>query len=149
MDIISSLSLRKLYSEFFIYGSESTEKLRSRTGFDLEISDRLILQVGSFPKTKFLIIRRAFSFGDYNFLKNKGDLLNFIKGSQEGLILVNIISTYKDIKKDLVNLVKFQGKERKLILLKGKNFLGITLFSFDTNLWVSVSQLTVQNWHTS
>ncbi len=144
---LKPFSLKKIYSNLLNYGSESIEKLRSKTGLDLEISDRFMFKVGSIPKTKFFALKRAFGFENFNFLRNKIDLLNFIKKSQDGLMISNIISAYKGIKIDLISLAKFKGKERKLILIRGKTPLEISIFSFNTTLWIKISQTTINNWH--
>mmetsp|Transcript_99809 Transcript_99809/g.149502 ORF Transcript_99809/g.149502 Transcript_99809/m.149502 type:complete len:149 (-) Transcript_99809:111-557(-) len=142
-------NLQKIHLDLLTLGSDSTEILRSKSGLDVEISDRSMFKISSIPKIRFFSSKRAFCFENFDFLRNKIDLLNYIKISQEGLILRNILSAYKDVKSDLLNLVKFEGKERKLILIKGKNPLDISLFPFNTYLWIQISHQTVKYWHSS
>jgi len=145
--LIKSSVFLTIHRKLLFSGLESTENLRSSNGLDLEISDRFIFKIGSVPKIKFYPSNRTFCSENFEYLKNKSDLIGLIKVSNEGVFLGSIISTYGEIKADLIDIVKFKGKERKVILLKGKNFNDISLFPFEENHWIPISQETINFWH--
>lgn len=145
--LMKSSTFITIHRKLIFSGSESTENLRSRNGFDLEISDRFIFKIGSVPKIKFFPSNRTFCSENFDYLKNKADLVSLIKVSTDGIFLGNIISTYGEIKADLIDIVKFKGKERKIILLKGKTVNDLSLFPFEEDHWIPVSQETINFWH--
>lgn len=125
----------------------STEVFRYEIGIEYEISDKLIKSLTSIKNIKFQTESRIVKLEYIEILRNKSDLICFIKSSTEGITICNLIDSYLNVKLDLIDLVKYKEKDRILILIKGKSCLDLTLFPFNNLNYISISSENIVSWY--
>jgi hypothetical protein len=125
----------------------STEEFRSEFGIDWEIDDKKLKKIRKNFDIKLENEKKKYFLKKKHFLKNKFDVNELIKNSNEGLDVDCLLSGYNKIQKDLLEIVKFSGKQRKLIILKGKYTFQLNIFPFQNIYWIFVSKKTIQFWH--
>ena len=125
----------------------STEILRYELGIEYEISDKLIKSLLSIKNINLQTQSRRVSLEYVEILRNKSDLICFIKNSTEGITIYNLIDSYLNVKLDLIDLVKYKEKDRILILIKGKSCLELTLFPFNNINYIGISSENIVSWY--
>mmetsp|Transcript_1001 Transcript_1001/g.2181 ORF Transcript_1001/g.2181 Transcript_1001/m.2181 type:complete len:149 (+) Transcript_1001:41-487(+) len=141
------IELEELLIYHYFNQTITQETIRNKSGFDIENQDRLKKKIKNFIKIKFDKKKREFRKIKTVYPKNKSDIVSLIKNAKYGIKIENFLDCYVGIKKDWLDLVKFSGRHRKLIMLKGKTDFFLTVFFFQTKSWIFVSKKTVQNWH--
>nr|UXY88360.1 hypothetical protein Cry52Nrm2_p169 [Cryptomonas curvata] len=125
----------------------STEVFRYELGIEYEISDKLIKILLSIKNIIFQTESRRMKLEYVEILRNKSDLICFIKNSTEGITIYNLIDSYLNVKLDLIDLVKYKEKDRILILIKGKSCLELTLFPFNNINYIGISSENIVSWY--
>ena len=125
----------------------NTELFRYELGIEYEISDKLIKKLLSIKNISFQTANRRVDLEYIEILRNKSDLICFIKSSTEGISICNLIDSYLNAKLDLIDLVKYKEKDRILILIKGKSYLELTLFPFNNINYIGISSENIVSWY--
>jgi hypothetical protein len=125
----------------------NTEVFRYELGIEYEISDKSIKSLLSIKNIKFQNEGRKVNLEYIEIIRNKSDLICFIKSSTEGITICNLIDSYLNVKLDLIDLVKYKEKDRILILIKGKTCLELTLFPFNNINYIGISSENIVSWY--
>nr|UXY87858.1 hypothetical protein CcurKRNrm2_p168 [Cryptomonas curvata] len=124
-----------------------SEDLRYELGIDLEISDKLKKKTFSFKNLSYKKEERTFKFTCIESLKTKSDLVLLIKNSLQGINISSFFRCYNNIKNDLIDLIKFNGTDRILIILKGKSYFNLMLFYYNNLNYIPITNTDILRWH--
>jgi hypothetical protein len=125
----------------------TTEDFRYELGIEFEVSDKLITSLLSIKNLKFQPENRKVALEEIEILRNKSDLICFVKNSTEGISIYDLIDSYLNIKLDLIDLVKYKEKDRILIIIKGKSCFELTLFPFNNINYIGISIENIVSWY--
>jgi hypothetical protein len=124
-----------------------SEDLRYELGTDFETTDIIKKKIFS---SKYLNLKKEknkLNFFFIELIKNKSDLIYLIKNSFQGINILNLFNCYINIKNDLIDLIKFNGKDRFLILIKGKYYINLMLFYYSNLNYISNTTDDSLRWH--
>jgi hypothetical protein len=127
--------------------NSNTEDFRYYIGIDFELSDKSKKNLIKTKNINFKSKPKVFKTKYINFLKNKSDLISLIKNSIEGLTVNNLTRCYSNIKKDLLDLVKFKEKSRIIIMIKGKTITSLSIFPYSLQNYIPFTLDNILSWY--
>jgi hypothetical protein len=126
----------------------TSEDFRYNLSLEVETNDKLKKKITSLKSYNFTYQSRIFKVEPLKNLRNKSDLLYFIKNSNEIISISSLFFHYKFslLKKDLFELVKFKQKERFFFLYKNKKNSRLFLFRYN-QYFLAISIENILLWY--
>jgi hypothetical protein len=126
----------------------TSEDFRYNLSLEIETNDKLKKKIISLKSYNFTYQSRIFKVEPLKNLRNKSDLLYFIKSSNEIISISSLFFHYKFslLKKDLLELVKFKQKERFFFLFRNKKTSRLFLLRYN-QYFLSISIENILFWY--
>ena len=140
------LNFRQLFS--FLFSEEiNLESLRIFNGRDLDISDKIKKKHHKSRNISTISFKNGKNSLLFHSLNGKTGLLLLINSLKKGISVKKLLNTYPTIRKDLMDIVTYNGKKRVILLLKGKNIKNLRIYPFIAKFWVQNSVKLISTWH--
>ncbi|AFP65576.1 hypothetical protein CMESO_424 (nucleomorph) [Chroomonas mesostigmatica CCMP1168] len=138
----------KIFKNYlYIKGSANKEIFRMKTKVDFDIDDQFKKKIHLDSNVKYDLESQTYVVSQTDYPKNLSETIFLIKRCTGGLYIRNFLNSYRKIKTDLLNLATYTGKYRKIIILRGTYDYQLTVFSFENENWIFISDETIRLWH--
>jgi hypothetical protein len=123
------------------------EKFRVENAIDIDVNDHLKKNINNNLNLKYNLETQEYEMSKIDYPKNISETFFLIEKSVGGICIENFLDSYVNVKKDLLEIVKYSGKYRKIVILKGNLNQQLTIFPFDKENWMFISKEAIKLWH--
>ena len=141
-----NLNFRQLFS-FLLSEKVDLESFRIFNGNDLDISDKTKKKHQKLHNISNISFKNGQNSLLFHSLNGKTGLLLLINSLKKGIPIKKLLKTYPTIRKDLMDIVTYNGKKRVIILLKGKHIKNLQIYPFTAKFWVQNSAQPISTCH--